>query len=171
MNRITVRLKSDRCPKTVGICIKQTGNQIGKHFETKLMLDRTIFQKARSLGLTIGYENDGFSVFGAVTKEHPAVGQLSDFVSERSVRLLGIKLVIVPKPTPKWNPSDVLRESYEEKADTLDKKWKAFLKRHFRLPPDKRDGGEYQAREKEFIKGLETCKKVLERLDEDPKAA
>jgi len=151
--------------------IKQTGNAIGRNFETKLMLDESIFQKARSLGLAIGYENDGFSIYGNVGKEHPSVRQLLDFVGEQSQRLLGIKLVIVSKPTPKWNPFDILRESYEAKADDVDRNWKKYNQRFFKLHPDHRDRDEFFARREEYRKGLETCKKVLERLEQEPGAA
>ena len=43
--------------------LKQTGNNIGKHFETKLMLDQSIYNKATELGIVIGYEYDGMSFY------------------------------------------------------------------------------------------------------------
>lgn len=144
--------------------IKQTGNQIGKNFETKLMLDESIFQKARSLGLVIGYENDGFSVYGNIAKDNPCVRELLDFVSEQSVRLLGIKLVIVPKPTPKIDPTAIMIERYEERVETLYKNWKAFTQRYYRLPPEKRDGGEFQKRKDDWIEAGNKCFEVLKRL-------
>jgi hypothetical protein len=150
--------------------IRQTGNQIGKNFETKLMLDGSIFEKAASLGLAIGYENDGFSIFGKVGKDHPSVTQFLDFVTEQSIRLLGIKLVIVPKPTPTWNPSDVLRESYEEKADTLCENWVGFCKRFFRSPPANRDWSQMEKRKDGLISGLQQCAKVLERIKRQTEA-
>ena len=145
--------------------ISQTGNQIGKHFETKLMLDECIYQKARSLGLVIGYENDGFSIFGNVPKDHASVRELLDFVAEQSIRLLGIKLVIVHKETPKWNPLEIQRNDYTEKIGRLYDNWKAFCRRFFSVCGEQRNWGQYEARQAEFVREGKKCFRVLDGLD------
>jgi hypothetical protein len=74
--------------------IKQTGNNIGRMFETKLMLDGSIYAKAKELGMILGYENDGFSLYG---NEGSNVDALLDFIEKRSFELLGFNLVLVQK--------------------------------------------------------------------------
>ncbi|MHC1769092.1 MAG: hypothetical protein AB9869_33220 [Verrucomicrobiia bacterium] len=148
--------------------IRQTGNQIGRNFETKLMLDSSIFKKARSLGLRIGYENDGFSIFGTVPKDHPSITALLDFVTERSVRLLGMRLVFAHKQTPEFNRPEVIKESYEEKADNAWENWEAYRKRFHSLPAENQDWSEYEARKAEVINRLERCVEVLEGIQPKP---
>lgn len=163
------------CPTLYGLWtktnLKKTGNEIGKNYETKLMLDGSIFEKARSLGLIIGYEYDGFSIYGDVSREHPSIRQLMEYVSEQSVRLLGIKLVIVEKITPKWDLFDVLRKRYEEEADVIYEDWKVFCRRFFRAPANRRDYGALEAEKQKVIEGLKKCVKALERIDPPSKAA
>jgi hypothetical protein len=74
--------------------IKQTGNNIGKYFETKLMLDESIYNKADELGIVIGYEYDGMSFYA---KDDTNCQTLLDYIEQRSFELLGIKLVFVNK--------------------------------------------------------------------------
>lgn len=74
--------------------IKQTGNNIGKYFETRLMLDKSIYKKAEQLGYAIGYEYDGMSIYG---KNADNLSTLYDFIEQRSLELLGVALVIVKK--------------------------------------------------------------------------
>jgi hypothetical protein len=74
--------------------IKQTGNNIGKNFETKLMLDRSIYKKAKELGIILGYEYDGMSFYA---KDNSKCDELLAFIENKSVELLGIKLVFVRK--------------------------------------------------------------------------
>jgi len=74
--------------------IKQTGNQIGKHFETKLMLDKSIYSRAEELGIIVGYEYDGMSFYA---EDASQCQTLLEFIEQRSVALLGIKLVFIDK--------------------------------------------------------------------------
>ena len=74
--------------------VKQTGNNIGKHFETRLMLDGSLYKKAWELGLVCGYEYDGMSLYG---RDKSRCGELLAFIERRSVELLGVKVVIVVK--------------------------------------------------------------------------
>lgn len=144
--------------------VTQTGNQIGKLFETKLMLDGSLFRKARSLGLVLGYENDGFSIFGNVGVDHPSIREMLEFVTEQSERLLGIRLVFKEKCTPKWDPFDVIKRSYEERADTLWDNWRVYCRRIHSLPPEQRNRSEFETRKSDVTKGLQKCVRVLERI-------
>lgn len=74
--------------------ISQTGNNIGKHFETKLMLDNSIYQKGKELGIDIGYEYDGMSFY---SKDDSRTNELVEFIEKKSVELLGIKVIFVDK--------------------------------------------------------------------------
>jgi hypothetical protein len=74
--------------------ITQTGNNIGKHFETKLMLDKSIYSRAEELGIIVGYEYDGMSFYA---EDASQCQTLLEFIEQRSVALLGIKLVFVDK--------------------------------------------------------------------------
>jgi hypothetical protein len=76
--------------------IKQTGNNIGKYFETRLTLNKSIYEKAKELGVIIGYEYDGFSFFA---KDDSNCDALLTYIEQRSVELLGVKLVFVDKTT------------------------------------------------------------------------
>jgi len=80
--------------RTVRAIIRQTGNQIGKRFETKLMLDQSIYNKARELGIVIGYEYDGMSLYA---KDNEACEELLTFIQHKGSELLGINLVFVRK--------------------------------------------------------------------------
>ena len=71
--------------------IKQTGNNIGKYFETKLMLDQSIYKKADELGIIIGYEYDGMSFYATDTTNCQT---LLNYIKSKSVALLGIELGI-----------------------------------------------------------------------------
>ena len=74
--------------------IKQTGNNIGKYFETRLMLDKSIYKRAKQLGIVIGYEYDGMSFYA---KDDRNCQALLDYIEQRSIELLGVKLVFVDK--------------------------------------------------------------------------
>ena|ERR1039458_6150772 len=76
--------------------IKQTGNNIGKYFETRLMLDQSIYKRAEMLGIVIGYEYDGMSFYA---KDDSKCDELLSFIEQRSIELLGIKLVFADKTT------------------------------------------------------------------------
>jgi hypothetical protein len=84
--------------------IKQTGNQIGKHFETKLMLDKSIYSRAEELGIIVGYEYDGMSFYA---EDASQCQTLLEFIEQRSVALLGIKLVFVDKTAIKKTGHEV----------------------------------------------------------------
>ena len=74
--------------------ISQTGNNIGKYWETKLMLDNSIYRKAKELGIVIGYEYDGMSFYAA---DNNNCRELCEFIENKSVELLGVRLVFVNK--------------------------------------------------------------------------
>ena len=74
--------------------IKETGNNIGKRYETKLMLDQTIYDKAKEMGIKIGYEYDGMSFFGG---DNLSCQQLLEYITNKSFDLLGFKLVFKEK--------------------------------------------------------------------------
>ena len=74
--------------------ISQTGNNIGKNFETKLMLDASIYNKAKELDIILGYENDGFSLYA---EDDSNCQELLEYIEQRSIELLGIKLIFIDK--------------------------------------------------------------------------
>lgn len=78
--------------------LRQTGNQISKHFETKLMQNVDISNKAKELDMVIGGEADGFSIFSK-NQSAIAINELLEFVELKSIELLGVKLVFVEKKT------------------------------------------------------------------------
>jgi hypothetical protein len=73
---------------------KQTGNNIGRMFETRLMLDGSIYDKAQELGIVVGYEYDGLSFYA---ENDSNINALCDYIEQRSLELLGFALVIVQK--------------------------------------------------------------------------
>jgi hypothetical protein len=95
--------------------IRQTGNKIGKHFETRLMLDQSIYDKANELGIVCGYEYDGMSFYA---KDNSKCPDLLRFIEKKSVELLGIQLVFVDK----INTIDVKTLLNEEKIASLSEK-------------------------------------------------
>lgn len=70
--------------------IKLTGNNISKRYETQLMLDQTIYDKAEAMGVDIGYEYDGMSFFGG---DNLSCQQLLEYITNKSFDLLGFQLV------------------------------------------------------------------------------
>jgi hypothetical protein len=108
--------------------IKQTGNNIGKLFETKLMLDESIYAKADELGIVIGYEYDGMSFYA---KNDDNCQPLLDFIEQRSVELLGIKLVFVDKVNT-MDMAQLARENDMRHLEASHKKWVAVCRHTFR---------------------------------------
>lgn len=70
--------------------LEDTGCNISKLFETKVILHPDIYNKANQLGIYVGYENDGFSIFSNYEDNVP---EFLSFVESLSYQLLGIQLV------------------------------------------------------------------------------
>jgi hypothetical protein len=109
--------------------ISQTGNNIGKYFETRLMLDQSIYDKAKSLGIVLGYEYDGFSLYA---KDDSNCQKLLDFIEKRSVELLGIKLVFVHKETA-LDIATLAKENNIRIFNSLRDKWVKFCRKTFTM--------------------------------------
>jgi len=108
----------------------QTGNQIGKFFETKLMLHPSIYNRAKDLGLVIGYENDGFSIYGLVDANHPNVQNLLKFVREQSSALLGVPIVFITKE--QFTDSErFLIKHHTKRVEQIHGEWIAYCRRFF----------------------------------------
>ncbi len=108
--------------------IKQTGNNIGKYFETKLMLDGSIYERAEELGIIIGYEYDGMSFYA---EDDTNCQELLDFIEKKSVELLGVKLVFVNKV----NTLDIGAVAQENNRQALEQKhteWVKLCRKTFR---------------------------------------
>lgn len=124
--------------------IKQTGNDIGKYFETRLMLDRSIYRKAAELKIGCGYEYDGFSLYADNDNNCQA---LLDFIKSKSLELLGVQLVFVDKVNT-WNLLEmaevnneaifndehkewvkVCRKTFAKKRNGIKMKWDEFMER------------------------------------------
>lgn len=74
--------------------IKQTGNNIGKHLETKLMLSPLIYNMATTLNIVLGYEYDGLSLYA---KNDSRCLEFTRYLEKMSRFLLGIQLVFERK--------------------------------------------------------------------------
>jgi hypothetical protein len=74
--------------------IKETGNNIGKLFETPLMLDKSLFDKAEELGMVYANEADGFRLHA---KDNSLVQEFVDFLNAKCLQILGIPLVFKEK--------------------------------------------------------------------------
>lgn len=76
--------------------IKQTGNNISKHFETKLMLDSRIFEKRKEYGFELLYSYDGYEIY-CNDGDKRNLDAFLDFIENLSEELIGLKLVFVSK--------------------------------------------------------------------------
>ncbi len=70
--------------------IKQTGVNLSKKYETKIMLDPLLFKQCKVLGFTIGQEYDGFTLFGDNSKN---VDEVISFLKQRTNELLDMDLI------------------------------------------------------------------------------
>jgi hypothetical protein len=70
--------------------IKETGTNLSKRYETKIMLDPQLFKKATDCGYILGQEYDGFTIFG---KDPSNVNELVTFLKQRTKELIGIDLI------------------------------------------------------------------------------
>jgi hypothetical protein len=107
--------------------IKQTGNNIGKYFETKLMLDQSIYNKAKDLGIIIGYEYDGMSFY---SKDDSKCDILLDYIKSKSIELLGIQLVFVVKHNT-WDIASMAQENNNRIEEIKHKEWIKTCKHTF----------------------------------------
>lgn len=75
---------------------KKTGNYISRFFETKLMLDPELILLAESMGLEVLTEHDGLGLFGDEGDPDldTKVGNLRDWIQEKSVALFGLKVQV-----------------------------------------------------------------------------
>ena len=71
--------------------IKQTGVNISKDFETRVIQDPRIYRKAKELGYVLGNENDGFGIFSNNRNETDFASFL-EFVEGLSLEILGSNL-------------------------------------------------------------------------------
>jgi len=126
--------------------IKQTGNNIGKYFETRLMLDGSIYEKAKLLGIVIGYEYDGMSFY---SKDKSNCQALISFIEAKSVELLGIKLVFVDKT--KFDVSSILKEKIEATIIAEEKQWNNYRKGFFSKYNPSKDWDALNARKAAYI--------------------
>jgi hypothetical protein len=108
--------------------INQTGNNIGKYFETKLMLDQSIYDYADSLGIVIGYEYDGMSFYA---KDDSNIQALVDYIKGRSIALLGIQLVFVDK-VDTISIKDVMETNNQRILNDARKQWLKICRNTFR---------------------------------------
>lgn len=76
-----------------GLNVKATGNAICERFETVLMLDKTIYQLADSLGVKLSYEYDGMTIF-APELDSAKVQDLLEHIQSLAVEKFGVKPVM-----------------------------------------------------------------------------
>ena len=74
--------------------IKETGINISRFFEQKIMQDGRLFELAKEMGVVIVQEHDGFSVF---SKEDIDFSPISNLMSAISDELFAIKIRVVNK--------------------------------------------------------------------------
>ena len=74
--------------------LRKTGNNISRFYETKLMLDPELILLAESMGLEVLTEHDGLGLFGDEGDPDldTKVGNLRDWIQEKSVALFGMRL-------------------------------------------------------------------------------
>ena len=113
--------------------IKQTGNNIGKYFETKLMLDASIYRQAELLDIIIGYEYDGMSFYAA---DRSNCEELLEFIKQRSIELLGIQLVFTDKTKANSELNTPFEQSNSELNTPFEKVPETKTVKHFIVTDD-----------------------------------
>ena len=143
--------------------VKQTGNNIGKLFETRLLLDKSIYERADELGIVIGYEYDGMSFYA---KDDTNCDALLSYIEKRSVELLGIKLVFVDKVDTLSIPDLIIANNLRH-LEAVHTKWVTVCRRTFRKDntnPDwedfRNERQNYNQEMNYFIKSKNTLERI-----------
>jgi hypothetical protein len=142
--------------------VSQTGNNIGKLLETKLMLDGSIYRKAKELNLILGYEYDGFSLYGNVCKDHESITELLEFIELRSMDLLGIKLVFTSKDIE----TDIFQlqiAGHKESMQALAEKWKKTCRIAFSNKVNT-DWNKFREQQSEYYSNIRSHIELIEGL-------
>lgn len=133
--------------------ISRTGNNIGKQFESALMLHPSIYQKAQELDLILGYENDGFSIYGSVEASHPTITAFLNYVMKRSVELLGIQVVFTTK-SQTIDAEEWIIEHHTKRAEQIHTDWIKYCRRSFADKSITPDWKKFRDRQKQYQKKM-----------------
>ena len=74
--------------------LDETGPNIGKMYESILMLDPSLYNKADELGVVLAYEYDGCSIFA---KDTTKISEFLSYLESRSLELLGFQVIFKNK--------------------------------------------------------------------------
>jgi hypothetical protein len=118
---------------------KKTGNEIGKAYESKLILNLEVFNLATSLKLKLAPEHDGYGIFSNLSWDSNELKLKLDyikrFMQDYAVKHFGIPVIIKDKETLNLANIDILGEMnikyadyIKEKSELMDKMTKARRK-------------------------------------------
>ena len=150
--------------------VKETGVNISKNYEQKLMLDQGLYAKATDLGIVkITPEHDGVGVFAEENDDQlPAkLASLAEYIKSVSVDLFGVPIFIKTKYVFNWASSDLFTAMQHQRSE-LDKEYDPLkyrmdcLRRKYFATKDAKSGEQLAAAKKKEEEILRRYKPVIE---------
>src|ERR1035437_7998155 len=115
--------------------IKDTGNAIGREYESKLILNPIVFKMADEMDIKLMPEADGYGVFSkdewASAALKSKLQSIQSYIQQHGAKLFGVPVVIKSKQTPDWSNIDLYGEM-EFKRSELEKEydeWKSLTRK------------------------------------------
>jgi hypothetical protein len=129
--------------------IKDTGNAIGREYESKLILDINVFEMADKFDIKLMPEADGYGVFSDKEWNNEELqsnlNSIRDYIETNGLKRFGVPVILNSKSVFDWTNADLIwemtfkKKEFEKEYEKWQETYSKARKDYFSTPQNRKD--------------------------------